>query len=145
MKRNIALLVVLTLVSLLIVAGCSKESTNPEAAPKPTSGITGGIVAEQPSEVIEEPVQVQNIDLLGKAGYSQDSLTLKVGDSVTWTNKDPARKRIVVTFGFEESKRYWNSPLILPDETYTFMFTTPGEYVFWNLAYDGKGTIVVEE
>ena len=38
------------------------------------------------------------ITILGKKGFDPKELTIKVGDKVTWTNSDPANKKLVLTF-----------------------------------------------
>ena len=120
-----------------------------------TSGspITGSVVYREPRPEPPKPepilpvntIQLIGIDILGKEGFSVADIHMQPGDTVVWTNKDPARKKIMVTFQKDQTREFINSPLLLPDESYEYTFTESGTYNFWNLAYQGEGQIIVGE
>jgi len=58
--------------------------------------------------------------------YSPASLTLAVGDSVTWTNMDPAPHDVTVTRG----PASFQSPLLSTGQSWTHTFTVAGPYTY---------------
>ncbi len=118
------------------------------------TSLTGASVYREPRpepKVDAEPVlpvntvQLVGVDILGKDGFSVTEVHLKIGDSVVWTNKDPAEKKIMITFQKDQTRDFLNSPLLSPNEFYQYTFTEAGTYNFWNLAYAGEGVITVTE
>jgi amicyanin len=66
-------------------------------------------------------------------------LTVKAGTTVTWTNRDD------IPHAVASNDRAFKSKVLDTDETYSFTFTTPGEYsYFCSLHPHMTGTIVVE-
>lgn len=68
--------------------------------------------------------QSYTIDISGFA-FKPDALTIKAGDSVTWTNKDSAKHTVTSDSGDE-----LDSILLSKGETYSHTFNTPGEYSY---------------
>ena len=58
--------------------------------------------------------------------YSPASLTLDVGDSVTWTNMDSAPHDVTVTRG----PASFHSPLLGTGQSWTYTFTVAGPYTY---------------
>jgi plastocyanin len=70
--------------------------------------------------------------------FSPQKLTIKAGTTVTWTNRDDI-PHVVAAPGKFKSK------VMDTDESYSFTFTTPGEYsYFCSLHPHMTATIVVE-
>jgi plastocyanin len=66
-------------------------------------------------------------------------LVVKAGTTVTWTNRDDIPHTVAAT------DRLFKSKAMDTDETYSFTFSTPGEYsYFCSLHPHMTGTIVVE-
>ena len=66
-------------------------------------------------------------------------LTVKAGTTVTWTNRDDIPHTVA------SKDRLFKSKAMDTDETYSFTFSTPGEYsYFCSLHPHMTGTIVVE-
>src|SRR3569833_4783682 len=66
-------------------------------------------------------------------------LTVKAGTTVTWTNRDDIPHTVA------SKDRLFKSKAMDTDETYSFTFSTPGEYsYFCSLHPRMTGTIVVE-
>lgn len=59
--------------------------------------------------------------------YSPASLTIQVGDTVTWTNHDQAPHNVVTTSG----PASFESPLLATGESWSFTFTVPGTYSYY--------------
>jgi amicyanin len=71
--------------------------------------------------------------------FEPEKLTIKAGTTVTWTNRDDIPHTVA------SKDRLFKSKVMDTDETYSFTFTTPGEYsYFCSLHPHMTGTIVVE-
>ncbi|WP_461123628.1 cupredoxin domain-containing protein [Saccharothrix stipae] len=72
--------------------------------------------------------------------YSPATLTVTVGDTVTWTNQDTAPHNVVVTSGPEK----FTSPTLQKGQSYTFTFTKAGSYQYYcSLHPDMKASVTV--
>jgi plastocyanin len=74
-----------------------------------------------------------------KTGFSPTSVSITVGDTVKWTNKDTVNHQVVSNTGA------FVSPILGPNKTYSFVFKAAGMYRY----HDGlkatlKGTVVVK-
>ena len=71
--------------------------------------------------------------------FSPERVTVKVGTTVTWTNHDDIPHTVAA------KDRAFKSKVMDTDESYSFTFSTPGEYsYFCSLHPHMVGTIVVE-
>ena len=70
--------------------------------------------------------------------FQPASLTINVGQTVTWTNNDTMAHTVTSDTGV------WNSGTLNPGASFSFTFTTPGTYTY-HCAFHGSmtGTIVV--
>lgn len=72
--------------------------------------------------------------------FSPASLTISVGDTVTWTNHDTAPHNIVVTDGPEK----FTSPTLQTGQTFSHTFTKAGTYSYYCAIHpDMKATVTV--
>lgn len=73
--------------------------------------------------------------------YGPAQLTIKVGDTVTWTNHDKAPHDSVTTAGPAQ----FRSPMLSQGQTWSFTFTQPGTYSYYCTVHpDMRATIVVQ-
>ena len=71
--------------------------------------------------------------------FNPQSLTVKAGTTVTWTNKDDIPHAIAAV------NKQFKSKALDTDDAYSFTFTTPGTYAYFcSLHPHMTGTIVVE-
>src|SRR4029078_3252696 len=71
--------------------------------------------------------------------FGPERLTVKAGTTVTWTNRDDIPHTVA------SKDKLFKSKVMDSDESYSFTFTTPGEYsYFCSLHPHMTGTIVVE-
>jgi plastocyanin len=71
--------------------------------------------------------------------FGPDRLTVKAGTTVTWTNRDDIPHTVA------SKDRLFKSKVMDTDESYSFTFTTPGEYLYFcSLHPHMTATIVVE-
>ncbi|SFW85516.1 cupredoxin domain-containing protein [Amycolatopsis australiensis] len=72
--------------------------------------------------------------------FTPASLTISVGDTVTWTNHDTAPHNIVVTDGPEK----FTSPTLQTGQTFSHTFTKAGTYSYYcSIHPDMKATVTV--
>jgi plastocyanin len=72
--------------------------------------------------------------------FGPQTLTVKVGTTVTWTNKDDIPHGIAAT-----NNAFAKSRALDTDDSYSFTFTTPGTYQYFCYIHPHMvGTIVVE-
>ncbi len=71
--------------------------------------------------------------------FNPQTLTVKAGTTVTWTNKDDIPHTVAAV------NKEFRSKALDTDDAYTFTFTTPGTYAYFcSLHPHMTGTIVVE-
>lgn len=71
--------------------------------------------------------------------FSPARMTVKAGTTVTWTNRDDIPHTVTA------KDRFFRSKAMDTDDSYSFTFSTPGEYrYFCALHPHMTGTIVVE-
>ncbi|MEU5263920.1 cupredoxin family copper-binding protein [Amycolatopsis sp. NPDC021455] len=81
----------------------------------------------------------KSVDAMGYK-FSPASLTISVGDTVTWTNHDTAPHNVVVTDGPEK----FTSPTLQTGQTFSHTFTKAGTYSYYCAIHpDMKATITV--
>ncbi|GHE83898.1 hypothetical protein GCM10017786_13960 [Amycolatopsis deserti] len=73
--------------------------------------------------------------------YSPSSLTVRVGDTVTWTNHDQAPHDVVTT----SAPVAFKSAMLSQGQSWSYTFTTPGTYSYYCSVHpDMRATIVVQ-
>lgn len=73
-----------------------------------------------------------------RSGFTPSATTIAVGDSVTWHNADTATHQVVANDGS------FASPVLKPDETYTFTFTKSGKVNYHDsFRTSSKGSVTV--
>jgi plastocyanin len=87
--------------------------------------------AATPSGAVQ--VSIQNY------AFSPATLTVGVGTTVTWTNKDTAPHTVTVSSG----PQMFASPTLQTGDTYTFTFTTPGTYSYYCAVHPSMTASVV--
>jgi len=72
--------------------------------------------------------------------FGPQTLTVKAGTTVTWTNKDDIPHGIA-----SDNNAFTKSKALDTDDSYSFTFTTPGTYQYFCYVHPFmKGTVVVE-
>ena len=97
---------------------------------------SGATIGEDGCEEAEP--QVHFIDISGMA-FSPSTLTISVGDTITWTNQDSAPHSATGDNGEFDSGTLSNG------QTFSFTFTTTGTYTYHCAIHNGMtATIIVE-
>ena len=98
--------------------------------------LAGGVSADQPVRaavldrsdqrvVATAPVPPEPRIQIAKHKYDRPTLTIPVGTTVTWVNKDEDVHTVVST------TQAFRSPGLETDEGYSYRFTKPGEYQYF--------------
>jgi amicyanin len=131
-RKRVTLLVaaVALLATSLLVAGCGSSSTTTAAGGQTTT--TGSATTAPPGGGAQ--VTIQNF------AFSPASVTIKVGDTVTWTNKDSAAHTVT----YDNGTTFASSSLAT-GATFSFTFTKAGTYPYHCGVHPNmKGTVVVQ-
>jgi amicyanin len=98
------------------------------------SGLAGGVLVARAQTATAAAVSIDNFT------FTPQKLTVKVGTTVTWTNKDDIPHGIAAT-----GNAFKRSNAMDTDNTYSFTFTTPGTYQYFCYIHPHMtGTIMVE-
>jgi plastocyanin len=74
-----------------------------------------------------------------KAGFTPSSVTIAVGDVVTWTNSDTSGHQLV------SKDAAFATPVLQPGESWSFVFETAGRYAYQDSAVKKmRGTVTVQ-
>jgi amicyanin len=120
MKQNKIIAIVVIIIAVVAVGGAallSGNKKNDQASPASSSSSASA----NSTAVAATKVDIQNYM------FSPMSIKVKVGDTVTWTNKDSVHHNVVADTASSDAP---NGPLIGLGETYSFKFTKAGTYTF---------------
>lgn len=104
MKNNILNLFLFVATVAIVIYSCSKSSSSSQQAPDPT---TGG-----------PAVSIQNF------AFAPDTIRIKAGQTVTWTNKDTAPHTATSLSGA------FGSNDLSTNQTFQFTFNTAGTFSY---------------
>jgi len=77
--------------------------------------------------------------------FAPETVTIKKGQSVTWTNED-RRSRQVMSGAPPVMTAQFMSPMLEKGQSFTFTFDTIGEFPYHDMVIPGAtGTVIVEE
>jgi plastocyanin len=97
------------------------------------SGLAGGVLVAR-AQTSATAVSIHNFT------FNPQTVTVKAGTTVTWTNKDDIPHGIAAT-----NNAFKRSQALDTDDSYSFTFTTPGTYQYFCYVHPHMtGTIVVE-
>src|SRR5580658_2478299 len=97
------------------------------------SGLAGGVLVAR-AQTAATAVSIDNFT------FTPQTMTVKAGTTVTWTNKDDIPHGIAAT-----NNAFKRSQALDTDDSFSFTFTTPGTYQYFCYIHPHMtGTIVVE-
>jgi amicyanin len=98
-----------------------------------TAPLVAAIVLPAGAQTAPVAVSIDNFT------FNPQTLTVKAGTTVTWTNKDDIPHAVAAV------NKEFKSKALDTDDAYAFTFTTPGTYAYFcSLHPHMTGTIVVE-
>lgn len=138
--RTRILQVTTMIVLSLVLAACAAQSTDSIAQPpvnaygsQPTQGETARSISTPSTSNVE--VTIKNF------GFTPDTLTVKVGTTITWTNQDS------VTHTVTSDTDVFDSGGLGKGESFSFTFTAAGSYPYHCTPHHAQmsGTIIVTD
>ena len=106
--------------------------------PGGVNGAPDNSTQTEPSSNENQP-QTYNIEIKGYA-FNPSTLTIKAGDSVTWTNKDSTQHTVTSDSGTELNSQYLSN-----SQSYSHTFTQSGNFPYHCKPHPGmEGEIIVE-
>ena len=134
-----SLIIIIAVIVLVVIAGTfyfmnkGEEKITEQTPQEQTQSAQTSQKTEQTSP------QTYNIEIKGFA-FSPQTLTIKQGDSITWTNKDYAEHTVTSNSGKE-----LDSKLLSKGQSYSHTFNTKGEFAYHCTPHPSmKGKIIVE-
>lgn len=95
----------------------------------------GAVFVAPPAQAASQAVMMENYS------YSPSTLTVRVGDTVTWTNHDQAPHDVTTTSAPVAIK----SPLLSTGQSFSYTFTTPGTYSYYcSIHPDMRAQVIVQ-
>ena len=133
MKRS-TLGIIVAVVALLGIGGvvALNNKDNDSQRPAATTGMgdtshdDGDSHSESEMEDMQAPAGENEVNIVD-FNFSPETMTIKKGTTVTWTNQDDARHDITPD---EESEFFQASELLAKGETYSFTFNEVGTYAY---------------
>ena len=131
MKRALlALLLVITIAGITVSCATSSATTPAATGTAQTSPPPGGTTGPDYKPAV---VTIENFK------YVSDTITVAVGTTVTWTNKDSVRHTVT------DDNGSFDSGLFGQGETFSYTFNRPGEYDYHCIPHPYMtGKIIVE-
>lgn len=139
MKKIIALLAVLMLVA------CAPVRMQPPAQPAPAQTAPEVMPpAETPAEAAPEVMpEAKGVEVAIEGfKFNPASLVVKVGETVTWTNKDTAPHTVTIISGVGET---FDSGQLETGQTFSHTFSVAGAYPYKCSLHPGmRGSVIVK-
>ena len=122
--RRIIVIIVAVVIGLgVIVLGVADSNFLPQQNSESES---------EEKEIVEEerrPPEEFHVDAVSKSVYTPAMLNIQLGDTVTWTNIDSEVHTVSSANVTSDGGVYFHETL-LPGETYSVTFDTPGTYFY---------------
>ncbi|GAC1499618.1 MAG: hypothetical protein NVS1B10_02540 [Candidatus Saccharimonadales bacterium] len=119
---GIVVVAAIALVGLIIIGGSNKKSMSTGTTNSPSSSNSSKTSStSDSSSAAANAVSIENYM------FTPMAVKVKVGDTITWTNKDSVHHTVTAD---KTSNDAPNSPLFGKGETYSFKFTKAGTYTF---------------
>lgn len=117
----------IVVVGLAVLMGGSNKNANTVNMPEDSAPSTQSHSQNsEASSKNNEPVATTTVKI-ANFSFSPETIKVKVGDTVTWTNEDAARHDVVAD---EESMDAPASELLAKGESYSFTFKKAGTYAY---------------
>ena len=132
------LLIVVVVIGGIWYLGFQTTSENTNLNNGNTEGNLGNNNVENGGNVVDSIPKTYNINIQDFA-YSPKDITIKVGDTVIWTNKDSVKHTVT-----SDSGNMIDSELLSQGQTYSQTFTQAGTYSYYCKPHPYmKGSVIV--
>jgi plastocyanin len=137
--RTCSFLLLVLLVSMAIIAGCSIP-TAPSPKPVVTSSQPAVISSTMPPSGI-----VKNV-IIRQRAFDPDIITISPGTTVVWTNEDTISHRVAHLPELPSERELFYSEALFTGDTFSYTFRTAGRYSYGDpqIAGGRKSLVIVE-
>jgi plastocyanin len=120
------------LAAAMLLAGCG--SPKPAVATAPRAASEQAVASTPAAPVATNSVNIQNFE------FSPAAITVPVGTTVTWTDKDVEQHTVTAR------DKAFNSDIINNERTYSYTFGTAGSFEYFCLIHPHMtGTVMVTD
>lgn len=136
MKKVLPIVIGLVVIGAVVAAVIAKQhnSSTPSTTTTPTSSSAGSAASST------QPVSTNSVSIKDLM-FSPESITVKKGTTVTWTNQDNTSHTITADSGTGP-----DSGTLANGKSYSFTYDTAGTFAYHcNFHSDMHGTVVVTE
>lgn len=149
MSKNTKLVLVIFAVAIPAIIIAVALTSGKTEAPSSLDNSERGTVANQQTDSQEagsasKVNDSKNVNVeIKEHAYTPETITVKVGTTVTWTNQDGVRHDVVATNSNSDGP---NSELLAKGDSYSFTFNKVGTYDYYCTPHPYmKGKVVVTE
>lgn len=140
MKRSIIIPII---IFIMLISGGALVFMNRDKDNTDDTMDMSSMSAESGDSANTETPADPNTVLISDFAYNPETITIKKGTTITWTNQDDARHDVAPTGGAAD---FQASELLAKGESYTFTFNTAGTYTYQCSPHPYMtGTVVVTE
>lgn len=109
--------------------------------------VNGQINSQSPTDIAHLPLQSGHVTVtLSERAFHADVIVVTVGTTVTWVNHDPMAHTVTEGQGATAAPRGFNSGILTEGKSWSYVFKTPGTYLYTCLLHaDMNGRVVVEK
>ena len=126
--RRVFFPVLLLAVVALLAAACGDGDAEATATSTSSSSATQPAGGTPPEDTV--PDVASGAAASDIAGFQLEDLTVAVGTTVTWTNRDAAQH--TTTSGIpDDVDGIWGSPFLVHGQQFSFTFNQPGVFPYW--------------
>ncbi len=138
--RKFSILLLILLVCMAIICGCTVPSSSSPKAAAPVSQPVAVQSAAPVSNGIVRYVVIQ------QRAFDPDIITISPGTTVVWTNEDNFNHRVVHLPELPSERELFYSGLLTKGDTFSYTFQTPGRYYYSSPQYAGgrKSLVIVQ-
>jgi plastocyanin len=116
----------------LLLAGCG--TSRAAVAPAPVTASVAAATTAQPTPVAANAVSIENFE------FTPPVITVPVGTTVTWTNKDVEQHTVTAR------DKSFNSDAVAGDKSFSYTFSKAGSFdYFCQIHTHMTGTVVVTD
>lgn len=131
MRKSSAIIIVAVLLAVAAVAGFAAmgaDNKNDEGQQQSTTSTTTKTENHSSTQTSQSATTVSTNEVeIENYTFTPGNIKVKVGDTVTWTNKDSVQHNVMAD---KESGDAPNGPLLSKGESYSFTFKKAGTYAY---------------
>ncbi len=137
--RRVSVLLIILLVFLVILSGCTVPSSSISRTTAPTSLPVVQSATPVPGGMIKNVI-------IRQRAFDPDIITVSVGTTVVWTNEDPTSHRVAHLPELPSERELFYSEPLYTGDSFRYTFQAAGRYSYSDpqIAGGRKSVVIVE-